>query len=82
MDLIVTASEDGNEWSLTDLLGRSMGCVVTTAERQLVVEPSGVALETMAGMSRGTFRSLDEAIAAIETHTRSACRRVGGEDAA
>jgi hypothetical protein len=63
-----------NAWLLTDLLGRSMGMIRANGGR-FAVEPEGKARETMKGMRRGPFGSLDEALAAIETHTRGMCRR-------
>lgn len=64
-----------NEWRLTDLLGRSMGMIRTTDSGDVVIEPDGNARVTMTGMRCGPFPSLDEALAAIETHTRGVCRR-------
>lgn len=63
-----------NAWLLTDLLGRSMGLIRANGETFAVV-PEGKAYETMKGMRCGPFGSLDEALAAIETHTRGVCRR-------
>jgi hypothetical protein len=75
LDVIVTpADEHGEEWNLTDLLGRSMGRVEKVAQGFLV-QAAGNATETMAKMHRGPYRSLDDALAAIETHTRGTCRR-------
>ncbi len=76
MDVMVKPVQDRNEWVLTDLLGRAMGVIRTTEERTFLVEPEGNAKMTMSGMRPGPFHSLDEALAAIETHTRGVCRRV------
>lgn len=76
MDVMVTKVREREEWLLTDLLGRSMGVIKTAAAGgDLFVEPSGNARTTMTGMRCGPFCSLDEALAAIETHTRGVCRR-------
>jgi hypothetical protein len=80
MDVIVTATEEGTVWLLTDLLGRSMGRIMANASRQFMIHPDGHALETMAGINRGPYASLDAALAEIETHTRGVCRRNPGED--
>lgn len=63
-----------SEWRLTDLLGRSMGAIRADGDA-FAVEPAGKAIETMKGMRCGPFASLDEALAAIEIHTRGVCRR-------
>lgn len=81
MDVIVTPSEDGTAWKLVDLLGRSMGSVEPAPGEKFVIHPDGQALETMAGIDKGPFPSLDRALAEIEKHTRGTCRRVAGEDA-
>jgi hypothetical protein len=80
VDIIVTPTDDGKAWSLTDLLGRSMGRISETSDQQLTIYPAGHALETMTRMSRGPYISLDAALAAIEKHTRGVCRRYPGED--
>jgi hypothetical protein len=80
LDVIVTPSDDRKAWNLADLLGRSMGSVVETSAADFMIEPDGQALETMAGIERGPYASLDEALAEIEKHTRGVCRRNPGED--
>ncbi len=80
MDVIVTPTDDGKAWSLTDLLGRQMGRIAETSARQFTIHPDGHALETMLGIQHGPFTSLDDALAAIEKHTRGVCRRNPGED--
>jgi hypothetical protein len=39
----------------------------------------GQATETMAGLSRGPYASLDSALGEIETHTRGVCRLDEGD---
>ena len=78
--MIVTPSDDGKAWNLADLLGRSMGCVEETSAAEFSIRPDGHALETMAGIERGPYASLDAALAEIERHTRGVCRRNRGED--
>jgi hypothetical protein len=80
LDVIVTPTDDGRAWNLTDLLGRSMGRIAETSGQQITIYPDGHALETMAGMGHGPFASLDAALAAIEKHTRGVCRLYPGED--
>ena len=80
MDVIVTPTGQGRAWQLVDLLGRSMGQIVQTADQEFVVHPDGHALETMAGIEQGPHASLDAALAEIEKHTRGVCRRSPGED--
>lgn len=79
MDVTVAPSGDG-EWSLTDLLGRSMGCVIRNSDQEFVIRPDGHAIETMRGMKHGPHASLDDALAEIERHTRGVCRRPPGGD--
>lgn len=81
MDVIVTPSDDGTAWTLMDLLGRSMGAIEAVPTDKFLIRPHGQALETMAGIDKGPFPSLDRALAEIEKHTRGTCRRNAGEDA-
>ena len=73
--MIVTPATDSGMWNLTDLLGRSMGHVAEVTAGQFRISPDGKAVETMAGINQGPYASLDDALAAIETHTRGVCRR-------
>jgi hypothetical protein len=75
LDIMVTPVDGAGEWRLTDLLGRSMGVIKEIGSDEFLIEPDGNAVATMDGMLRGPFRSLDEALAAIETRTRGVCRR-------
>lgn len=74
MDVTVTPGESGKVWELTDLLGRSMGHIQRTADGKFAIAPTGQAVETMVGMNRGPFPTLDVALSEIETHTRGVCR--------
>jgi hypothetical protein len=77
LDVIVTpADEHGEEWYLADLLGRSMGRVEKVGNGFLILA-AGKAIERMAKLHPGPYPSLDDALAAIETHTRGTCRRAG-----
>lgn len=76
---MVTPSDDGQGWTLADLLGRSMGRISTDADT-FTIHPDGHAVETMTGIKSGPFSSLDAALTEIETHTRGVCRRNPGED--
>jgi len=80
LDVIVTPTDDGRAWNLTDLLGRPMGRITEASAQQFTIHPEGHAVETMAGIEQGPFASLDAALAAIEKHTRGVCRRSPGED--
>ncbi|MBM6595066.1 hypothetical protein [Microvirga pudoricolor] len=76
----MTPTSESRAWNLTDLLGRPMGRIEEASAQQFTIHPAGHALETMAGIERGAFASLDAALAAIEKHTRGVCRRNPGED--
>jgi hypothetical protein len=78
MDLIVARTDDGGPWMLTDLLGRTMGVITESEARAFTIEPAGLAVEPMTGLLPGPYASLDEALAAIERHTRGVCRRKSG----
>ena len=80
LDVIVTPTDDGKGWNLTDLLGRPMGWITEASAKQFTIHPDGHARETMAGIEHGPFASLDAALAAIEKHTRGVCRHHQGED--
>jgi hypothetical protein len=82
MDVTVTPAADGKTWTLTDLLGRDMGSVAETAPKVFVIQAAGLAVGTFAAISSKKYESLDRALAAIETHTRGVCRRVGMTDPA
>ncbi len=82
MDVIVTLSADNSGWKLTDLLGRSMGRIAFEGPERFAIDPDGHALETMAGIRKGPYLSLDAALAEIEKHTRGTCRRNPEEDGA
>lgn len=75
VDVIVTTMPDGNIWGLTDLLGRDMGRVTEISAGAFMIQPAGNAIETLAAITAPTYASLDDALAAIEEHTRSVCRR-------
>jgi hypothetical protein len=77
MDVIVDAGPREGTWILVDLLGREMGVIVEDAQQAFFVRPAGNAIATMETMRPGPFHSLDQALAAIETHTRGVCRRIG-----
>jgi hypothetical protein len=71
---------DGKAWNLTDLFGRPTGQITEASAKQFTIQPSGHALEIMLAIEHGSFASLDAALAAIEKHTRGACRRNPGQD--
>jgi hypothetical protein len=75
MDVVVTPAPEGGGWTLTDLLGRSMGRVAERVPGTFVIEPDGQAVGTMADIRSGPHPSLDAALAEIEKHTRGICRR-------
>lgn len=74
MDITVKPAREGNEWSLEDLLGRSMGRITEDLSKHFTIHPDGQATETMASLNRGPHASLDAALTEIETHTRGVCR--------
>ena len=63
MDVIVTLTDEGRTWNLTDLLGRSMGCIEKISDERFNIRPAGQALETMAAVAHGHYASLDAALA-------------------
>jgi hypothetical protein len=77
MDITVKRTSLGNEWSLEDLLGRSMGRIKEDPPKHFTIHPDGGAIETMAGLKPGPYASLDAALSEIETHTRGVCRMEG-----
>ena len=74
MDVTVRPMAGGKDWSLIDLLGRPMGRITEDPPKHFTIHPDGQATETMAGLSRGPYASLDSALSEIETHTRGVCR--------
>ena len=80
LDIIVKPIGNSKACSLTDLIGRPMGQIAETSAMQFTIHPDGHALETMIGIQHGPFATLDDALAAIEKHTRGVCRRNPGED--
>ena len=82
MDITVTRSgNDRTAWTLTDLLGRPVGRI-TGASHRFTIEPDERVRASLIGLKWGPYASLDEALAAIEKHTHSACRRAPEEDEA
>ncbi|MEA3091822.1 MAG: hypothetical protein QOJ04_3164 [Caballeronia sp.] len=78
MDITVKKASVGNEWSMVDLLVRSMGHIVEDPPGHFTIHPDGQAVETMAGLKHGPYASLDAALSEIETHTRGVCRMEEG----
>jgi hypothetical protein len=74
MDIVITEVMD-DRWTLTDLLGRSMGYVEKAPDGIHHIIPEAHALETFGTLGKATFTSLDLALSAIETQTRGTCRR-------
>ncbi len=79
MDVVVTRTDDASAWTLTDLLGRSMGRVTEDQSQQFRIEPEGHAIETMSGLQFGPHPTLDAALSKIERHTRGVCSRAPEE---
>ena len=79
MDVIVTSTNEGKTWNLTDLLGRSMGCIEKISDKHFNIRPAGHALETTVAVAHGHYASLDAVLAEIEKHTRGVCRRDPGK---
>lgn len=63
-------------WSLIDLLGRDVGTIAESAPGEFRIEPGERVADTMKAMKLGPYATLDEALSAIETFTRSTCRLV------
>jgi ABC-type amino acid transport substrate-binding protein len=79
LDIIVTRDGD-TIWRLVDLLGRSTGYIQKSSQDEFAIYPEGKAEQTMKGIKYASYLSLDDALAAIETHTRSACRHDQGKE--
>lgn len=67
-------------WLLIDLLGRDVGTVEEKAPEDFRIAPGERVADNMKAMKLGPYASLDEALSAIETFTRSTCRMVAPED--
>ena len=63
-------------WSLIDLLGRDVGIVEKKAPEEFRIQPGERVADNMKAMKLGPYATLDEALSAIETFTRSTCRLV------
>lgn len=63
-------------WSLIDLLGRDVGTIDEKAQGEFRIEPGDRVADNMKAMKLGPYETLDEALSAIETFTRSTCRVV------
>jgi hypothetical protein len=76
MDVLVTpASTRGGTWISNDLLGRKLGEIQhAPAEGFFLALVSETALT---GVKPGPYQSLDDAMSAIEKHTRGSCRLSG-----
>jgi hypothetical protein len=74
MDVVLVETARPDEWRLTDLLGRSLGCVSEVTPRRWRVYPSGAGVEILRGISQLEFASIDAAAAEIEKRIRGACR--------
>jgi len=74
MDIIVGISDNNKSWTLTDLLGRSMGFIAETSDEHFIIYPEGGAVATMGEIVQRSYTSLDAALAEIEQRTRGACR--------
>lgn len=80
LDIKITRAPEDGTWLLTDLLGRAMGRISEEPVGTFQVFPLGNAVETMDGMRLGPFRSLNDALAAIERFTRGSCQRAPAQD--
>jgi len=72
MDITVTRTSS-NVWSLVDLLGRPLGRVIEEPGKRFTVEADERG-KAMADVVWRSYPSLDEALSAIEKHTRGTCQ--------
>jgi len=75
MDVIVNKIPDSNNWALADLLGRDVGRISEIREGVFIIQPAGNAVRTLKAIASRSYASVDDALAAIEEHTRGQCRR-------
>ena len=76
MDIVVTPSSDETPYRLTDRLGRPVGEIEKHPRLGFTVRPKpGGALDEMAAL---TVQTLDEAMSAIEKHTKGSCQLASG----
>jgi hypothetical protein len=80
VDLIVTRTEDDTVWALTDLLDRDIGSIVEAPSNVFTIHVVATNRDLLVGLKLGPYSSLDNALSAIETHTRGSCRRMFAED--
>jgi hypothetical protein len=72
VDIVVTPSCEETAYRLTDRLGRSAGEIEKHPRSGFTIRPkSGGALDEMTAL---TVPTLDEAMSAIEKHTKGACQ--------
>lgn len=77
MEIVVTPSTDETPYRLTDRLGRPVGEIEEHPRLGFTVRPTpGGALDEMTAL---TVPTLDEAMAAIEKHTKGACQLASGK---
>jgi hypothetical protein len=75
MDVILKETARPDELRLTDLLGRSLGCVSEVMPRRWRVYPSGAGTEILSNICQVEFASIEAASAEIEKRIRGACQR-------
>lgn len=75
MDVILEVTARPDELRLTDLLGRSLGCISAVTPRRWRVYPSGAGVELLLGISQIELTSIDAALAKIEKRMRGMCLR-------
>ena len=71
---VTRAEDDGQTWTLTDLLGRPVGRIQGAGQR-FVVQSDERVRPMMAGVRWGPYASLDEALTEIENRSPFICRR-------
>jgi len=73
MDVVVTpASTRGSTWVLNDLLGRKLGEIQQAPGEGFFL--ALVSETALTGIKPGPYQSLDDAMSAIEKHTRGPCQ--------
>ena len=75
MDIVVTPTAGHQKvWTLADLLGRPLGHIRQERGPQFFIDPEARGRDNLANVNLGPHSSLDQALIALERHTRGVCQ--------